>query len=62
MTTKTTTQHNEEIRKQNVIATTTATFNSKQTGEATISVSSTISKEGSMFMKTMQDYIEKRIK
>ena len=62
MTSTTITQHNNEIKKRNAIATTTATFNSKKTEETTATVASAIAKEGSMSTKTMEDFINKRIK
>ena len=62
MTTEIVKQHNEEIKKRNAIATTAATFNSKKTEETTAAVATALSKEGSMSTKSMEDYINKRIK
>ena len=62
MTTDTLIIHKEEVKKCNTIATTAATFNSKKTEETTSMVATALANEGSMPTKTMQEYIEKRIK
>ena len=62
MTNDTLTHHREEIRKRNAIATTEATFNNKKTEETTAAVATALAQEGSMSTKTMEEYIEKRIK
>ena len=62
MTTEILTNHKEEVRKRNAIATTEATFSSKKTEETTTAVATALANEGSMSTKTMEEYIHKRIK
>lgn len=62
MTAETLTHHKNEIKKRNAIATTAATFNNKKVEETTAEVATALAKEGSMSTKTMEQYIDKRIK